>query len=44
MNQVKKYELKLIRKNKLPEEKLSIRASFKVSKNGHWMSYDRKLN
>jgi hypothetical protein len=44
MNQVKKYELKLIRKNKLPEEKLSIRASFKVSKNGQRMSYDRKLN
>jgi hypothetical protein len=33
MNQVKKFELKLSRKNKLPEGKLSIRASFKKSGN-----------
>jgi hypothetical protein len=43
INQVKKYELKLIRENSLNKEKLSIRASFKILRNDQSTDDDRHI-
>jgi hypothetical protein len=43
MNQVKTFEVKLLRENNINKEKLSIKASFKILGNDQRMSYNIKL-